>query len=112
MGISGGAPGSGGPFAVLATANANLTIPNGVRFGFVSVRSDTAPVTVTLPLIQGSQACGLILSCPDGAANNVTINAAATNTIFTGAGATVAGDNLVVLVGVPGATDWQGHVGT
>jgi len=112
LGISGGGTGQGGPFVVLATANANITIPDGVRIGFVSVRSNTGVVTVTLPSIAGSQACALVLSCPDGAANNVTIAPRAGNTVLTGGSATISGDNLVVLFAAPGTTDWQGHVGT
>lgn len=111
MGISGGAPG-GPPFYVNAVANVAVTIPDGVRIGFLSVRSNTAPVTVTLPAIASSISCALVLSCPDGAANAVTVAARAGNTVLGGASASIAADNLVVLIGLPGTTNWEGHVGT
>ncbi len=113
MGISSGGGSGGGPFVVLGTIDAALTIPNGIRFAYVSVRSSNLPVIVTLPLIAGCLGgAAIVLSCPDGAGNNVTITAAAGNTALTGASITIAGDNLIVLLATAGTTDWQGHVGT
>jgi ABC-type transport system involved in cytochrome c biogenesis permease component len=97
---------------VLSTVDADLTIPDGIRFAFVSVRSSASAVTVTLPLIAACPGAAILFSCPDGAANAVTITAAAGNTALTGASVSAAADNLIVLLAVPGTTDWQGHVGT
>lgn len=104
--------GQGGAFSVFSTANVDFTIPDRISIAFVSVRSNTAPVTIGLPTIQGSRPMAAVLSCPDGAANNVTISPRGGNTVFGGGSATISGDNLVILIGIPGATDWEGHVGT
>jgi len=104
---------TGVPFLVLATSDAALTIPDGVRFGFISCRSPATPYAVTLPLIAACLGpCALVFSIPDGAAFNVTLTAAGGDTVFGGGTLVVAGDNLVVLIGISGTTNWEGHVGT
>ena len=110
IGITGGS--QGGPLVVRGIANVDVTLPDGMLIGIISVRSDVALVTVTLPAIVSTQGCGVVLSCPDGGANNVTIATPGADTIFGGAALTVAADNLIVLIAVPGTTDWEGHVGT
>ncbi len=113
MGISSGGGSGGGPFVVLGTIDTALTIPEGIRYAFVSCRSANTAYALTLPLIAGCLGgAAIVLSCPDGAANNVTVTAAAGNTVLTAATLVVSGDNLIALFATAGTTDWQGHVGT
>ena len=90
----------------------NLTIPDRIMAAFVSARSNTGILTITLPLIADTRPCCIVISAPDGAANNVTVAPRGGNTVLGGASLVISADNLVVLIAAAGATNYEGHVGT
>lgn len=109
--LSGGFPGQ---FRTFFVDDVALTIPDGIGLAAAHVVSDGAPVTVTLPSLGAipTAGCIIIISAPNGAANNVTVAPRAGNTILGGASSVLNGADRAIFWGIAGNTDWKGFVVT
>lgn len=100
----------GGIFGTNFVDDANIVIPNGVSLFAAHVVSDGAPVAVTIPeIVSCKKGACILLACPNGAANNVTITPRV-GTINGAGNLVVSAANIVMLTAAPGLTDWKALV--
>jgi hypothetical protein len=108
QGIAGKIIASGTPVTAFTDDVAHV-VPNGIGFYAGHVVSDGAPVACTVPAAADTKAGVVLLNCPNGAANNVTITPRA-GTINGGGNLVVSAANIVLLIAIAGLTDWKALV--